>query len=415
MIRNPKIRNRGVRLNDNGLNVVEAALLKQWTEEGIHKKLTRERKAQLMGLSIATSDKVLKGNIVDRATVLLAFNNLYIKWSDDYLATDSKEIADDQYSCHNPECFGDNLVQPPVTVPSPTIPVFRFGNLQWPKAGFLTLGFITLGLLALGLVVSPVRSSQRPLPSALLGQREFHAGRYTNAINIVTKLRTNATASDSTSGLIEILRLEGDILVSKGEYAQAKDRFEQALAIKQSLGIENTYASSFEAIADCQLHLEEPHKAINMFEKSLDLYSKAQDAVGILMAKRGIASAYIRLGKIQSGLSLLQMCRDTLLKCPESSRQGLEADLCGREAVAYSLLNSHQVAISLSERCLTYWRSKQHPRWVAICESQLGFIYRRSGNELQARQILENSKLTFSKLGDSKTMGMIEKELHLNP
>ena len=403
MVHAMKIRNRGVRLNDHGLNVVQATLRQQWAQEAAHTKLTRERKAQLMGLSIATSDKVLKGDLVDRATLLLVFNSLNIEWKDEYLSLISAENNDAAVSHPIAEHTYDSNCVSAINHSSTIGSIFSHKVWRWLAVGFVALGFIA----------ATVWSLQPTLPTPLAGQKAFHAGQFASATKIVTSLRTNSQASDSTSGLIEILRLEGDLLVSKGEYAQAKDRFSQALEIKQSLGIKNTYASSFEAIADCHLHLGELQAALNMFGKSLNQYSQEQDAVGVVMAKRGIASAYIKLGKIQYGLSLLNTCREDLRNCPAFARPALEADLLGRQAIAYSLFNSHQSAISLAEKSLTFWQRQKHPRWVAVCESQLGFIYRRSGNEPQASEHLKKSKLAFQQLGDSKTMDLIRAEMHL--
>jgi tetratricopeptide (TPR) repeat protein len=244
------------------------------------------------------------------------------------------------------------------------------------------------------------------------GEIAFHAGDYGTAAAIAANLRASAQDSDSASRLCETLRLEGDILVAKGEYADAKIKFLRALEIKKSLGNENSFASSFEAIGDCELHLGDTEKALSMFQESLALYSKGRDATGVIMAKRGIASAYSRLGKIQDSLYLLDSCQKLLLSQPVSpGRFALEADLRSRQSIAYCLLGSYQSAISMAQQSLDFWNSQRHPRWMAVCDAQLGFIYQRSGDQLRAKRHLLHAQEAFGKLGDSKSMVAIAQEL----
>jgi tetratricopeptide (TPR) repeat protein len=89
----------------------------------------------------------------------------------------------------------------------------------------------------------------------------------------------------------------------------------------------------------------------------------------------------------------------------------LEADLANRKATAYCLLGSYRSAISISQQSLTFWKSEGHPRWIAVCEAQLGYIYEKSGNHQRAKAHLLRAAIAFRKLGDPKSMAAIAQEL----
>ncbi|RYG73002.1 hypothetical protein EON77_12250, partial [bacterium] len=69
-------------LTPEGLSLVQDTLLERWQSGASSGKWTRETRAGLLGLSVATSEKILSGGAADRGTLALAFKNLGIDWDE---------------------------------------------------------------------------------------------------------------------------------------------------------------------------------------------------------------------------------------------------------------------------------------------------------------------------------------------
>src|SRR5690349_946323 len=77
-------RRRAVRLRPDALELLKATLAQTWAKNPGPGKFTREEKANLLGVSVATSQRILKGEGVDRPSLTLAFKNLGLEWEDSY-------------------------------------------------------------------------------------------------------------------------------------------------------------------------------------------------------------------------------------------------------------------------------------------------------------------------------------------
>src|SRR4051812_4110967 len=77
-------RRRAVQLTPEALNNLKCALSEKWHLEERPGKLTREARAEILGISIATAERVLTGKGVDRPTLTLAFRNVGLSWHESY-------------------------------------------------------------------------------------------------------------------------------------------------------------------------------------------------------------------------------------------------------------------------------------------------------------------------------------------
>ncbi len=75
---------RAVRLTAEGKEKFTTALNERWQLQFPGKRQTREARAEFLHLSIATSQKLLDGQPVDKSTLQLAFQRLDLPWDDAY-------------------------------------------------------------------------------------------------------------------------------------------------------------------------------------------------------------------------------------------------------------------------------------------------------------------------------------------
>jgi len=68
-----KPRERAVRLTAEAREALRQALNACWHQSGAPGRLTREARADLMGVSIATANRILDGEGVDRSTLTNVF------------------------------------------------------------------------------------------------------------------------------------------------------------------------------------------------------------------------------------------------------------------------------------------------------------------------------------------------------
>ena len=87
----PRSRKRAVQLTPEAIESLKDALLIKWQGDRRLGKLTRETRAEILGLSVATADRVLSGKGADRSTLILAFRSVDLPWDDDYCAVVQKE------------------------------------------------------------------------------------------------------------------------------------------------------------------------------------------------------------------------------------------------------------------------------------------------------------------------------------
>jgi len=378
MINRPSTRKRGVQLAPEGLQLVSQTVVQKWQALGGRGKLTREARAEILGVSIATAERLLAGRAVDRATVTLTFRNLSIAWEERYL----------------------------VPEPSPAMPV-EVVEIPRVSRRILVAGIgVGIVLAAVAGVSWFLMARQAALRNwdydcnALLveGNSLYHQGRFKEAADDVNQAISMARAHDAAASLSTSLRLAGDLAAAHGSFAEAKEHYQQALSLRQAMRQDACKPPILEAIGTLDTELGEYGEAQRNLTESLASYDAFKDPVGVAMAERDLGTVAFDQGRTAVADSWFH---SSLRDVSGLGKPDIETDVKGR--IALVLLNERRVdeARETLRSCLQYWTARRHPRWIALTEYQLGTVEAAAHHFGVARRLLAQSESGFRTVGDA--------------
>jgi len=382
-------RRRAVRLTPEAAALLQRGVYEAWTKAGGKGKLTREAKAEMLGLSVSTSERVLACGGVDRSTVTLAFAKAGLPWHEGHLDSDAappvsvvKEVQAQEASALHPS---------PPRQKSKRQPMMLVGTA------------VVFAALAAPALMSRKAEATGPKPeyastTALLkGSTAFHSGDYGLAQTQVSEALTLASQYKDTGRMSSALRVEGDIAAAKGDYDTALLKYGTALTLRQLLGEEISYPALYEALGDLRTKMGELDKAEADLKNSHRLYSRFRDHVGVAMAARDLGTIwYLRKDWARA---------DQWFARAEQSVAGqgkpeLLMDITARQALVDAERGDPERARERLHVALAFWEGRKHVRWQAMTWQQLGIVSMTEGDQKSAREQFERSKGLFDQAGD---------------
>lgn len=382
----PRPRKRAVRLTDEANALLKQRLFERWEAGGKGGRLTREARAELLGVSVSTADRILSQDGVDRNTLVLAFKSVGLDWDDS--------------RCEYVVRSGDDDAEPKAVeaeVPQPKLRS-RMRWILWPA--------LILCLLAAGPVYHEVTffRDQNYLYS-LIGvfnkkmdgaSEAFHAGNYPLAEDYIGQARKIALRLDSVEKVALARRIEADIAAAQGSLAEAKELYSEALQIRESMGDERSYPALQEALGDLETRTGDFKHAEIHLQKSLAGYQREKDPGGIAMAYRGLGSLAFERGQLDEASLMFSSAIGAL----QGKGPAMEKDIEARQALVLRERGRYADARSVLQGCLTYWVKEEHPRWIAKTRWQLATVEAEAGNSRTARQLLVQAKEGYQRVGD---------------
>ena len=170
------------------------------------------------------------------------------------------------------------------------------------------------------------------------------------------------TKADSMSDLGECYRV-------LGEFTQAIDLFEQALAIDREIGDRNREATALGSLATCYGELGQFTQAIEIFEQALAIDQEAGNRRGEVVGLGSLGNCYGFLGQTRRAIGLYEQA---LAIAQELGDRNSEAIALGCLATRYGELGQAARAIDLYEQALAIAQELGYRYQEALAFAGLG-------------------------------------------
>lgn len=389
-------RKRAVRLKPDALGTLHKTMEERWLADANVGRPTWEYRAELLGSSVATARRALSNGGADRSTFELAFKRLGLVWHDDFC----------EFVQHQPETLpiGDRATKVsalrPASIGEEVFDTPKRLDRRMP----LTLG-ISVTLSCLAAIVYFASASKTLTPNLTPafnsafqdGMDHFHRGDLAGAHPPLKMALELARKTDSAGSLSSALRLAGDLAAAEGRLPEARDVYTEALGLRNDLGQEQHKPAIYEALGDVQTRLGDYRGARGSLTLALVGYERGNDPVGVAMARRDLGSLAYQTGDFGSAESLLKSSLESLKGL---SKTDLITDVRGRLGLVWLKRGRALEARDAQQSCLSYWTSKKHPRWTAVCELRLGLADEALGDMKAASTFVSRSRDDFIRVGD---------------
>ena len=377
-------RKRAVRLTEDAAAALRVAIVEAWRQKGRAGKLTREARAEMLGLSISTTERVLKCQGVDRATLILAYRNLGLAWQESFVQAEEPEAPLE-------------VNQKPVTV----APAWWSRLLTRPimlAAAAVAMVLVVWPLTLSGRAEARNGPEYRATIELLDGSAAFHKGDYALAETKVNQSIETARYFKDPGSLAASLRMAGDIAAARGDFETARMRYSSSLVLRQVLKDRHCLPALYEALGDLETRTGDLDKAEGYLKKSLDMFTEFKDPVGVAMAARDLGTvAYLRSDMVHAD-EWFQKSADALAG---QNKPDLETDVAARRALVSAQRGRIEVAQSALNKALDHWQAQKHTRWVAETKLQLATVTALSGDRDEAVKLAQASREGFISVKDA--------------
>lgn len=397
----PRNRKRAVRLTDQALTELKGALLERWQKDESGIRLTREARAHLLGVSVATSDRIINQQGVDRNTLTHVYKSIGLSWDDsrcEYVVSAEEE---EQAAV---------VVAPVVFTQTPPKP--RRWRFLVAAAGLL------VALTLLGPIRQEVAYRMDKARLDALGEtfrqksrlaaEHFQQGNYAAAEAEIERATAIARRVGNAEQLAVALRTAADIAEARGSLAEAKELYQRTLELRQSLDDPRCLPPLLEAIGDVETRTGDLVNAEHHLSESLVGYQSTKDAGGIAMAYRGLGSVAFQKGDLDKAS---RMFASALAALRGKDAADMVVDIEARKALVLRERGRHKEALRVLNSCLDHWVQRGHPRWIAKTRYQIGTVEAAAENQPNARQILANARQGYITVGDAAGVADCDREL----
>lgn len=379
-------RKRAVRLKPEALAQLNDALIQAWGSRPGQAKLTRDEKACLLGLSLATSERLLKGKGVDRATITLAFKNLNLAWNDSFC---EHEVSSPRNAPEESQPNPESEIKP--------APLVSRRFMTFATSAFLFLIGLNLTLRWLPSERNP--EDWKAVYGPLINQadNDFRAAKYESAKLKIDQAIEIAREAENAPALAGALRFAGDLAGAAGDFPLAKRHFLAALYITQSLHELDQEPPLYEAAGNAAIGAGELDQAEEYFTLSKEGFEREGDKTGVAMACRGLGTVASKRNQLTNATTWFMR---GLKSIEGTDKLDLKADLHARLALVLRDQGKLTEARTLLSACLSHWTAQSHPRWIATVQLQLASIDALEGRREEALLALQQSRNQFQRLGD---------------
>ena len=399
-----------MRLTNEAHARLKAALVKKWEAEGCSARFTRETRADLLGLSIKTANRIWSGELADRASFAIAFRNLSLSWDESYCELDEprrtpsarggEDQADFSISTHLP---GGEA--PPIPVASTPRAPARKPRLLYALGGVLAAAAVTAlfwsrtGNARRADIGPSVNWRPRFYKNLLLAKDQFNAGDYEVARELAEQGVHLAISKNSAADLACSLPMRADLYAEEGDLHRAKATYEVALKIRETMGTEACLPPLQEAIGDVETRMGDLSSAETTLSAALTGFERFKDPTGVCMTERDLGSVAYERHDMAKAMSYFEDALRSLKRQPEAKPE-LVSDIHARQALVLVDQRHLDQARAILEDCLRFWQAKGQPRWVALTQYQLGLVEKKANHNEAATRLLSESQGGYRRIGD---------------
>lgn len=375
----PERKPRAAKLTPEALELLKERLTERHLErtQGHPKaRLTRATRSALLGVSERTSDRIINGEAVDRASLQAAFAFLRLPWDDAYVE------------------------QP--TQPEPASEPERTTSKRW----FVPVVVATLSLLVIGVIFlkgSDAKSVpsdwQQPFRADMAQATDYyHRAEYAKAWPYLKRASALARETRVADAMAWALRVEADLLAAEGKKEAALGKIELALTYLKELDIPDQYFGALEIAANHKASLGRLEEARKDYLACLGQGEKTKNRYVIATACRGLGGISM---KQKNFVEAAKWFDQGLTALGEDFEVDTAVDLRGRKALALANHGKFTEALPILEQCLAHWQEKKHPRWIAASQYRLGSVLKMKGDHVRADLFLAQARRGYLDVGDA--------------
>ncbi len=382
-------RQRGVRLTATALSELSLALEDRWRESGATVKLTRQTRADMLGVSLPTLDRILARKSVDRSSLVHAFASLGIRWDDTFCESLVLAAADDTNGVED---------QPP-------LPLAHRRVHRWAKVALVATCVLVASVAIFNFSQRQKEAWTAEYDQALATATGFYAqGKYDAADAELAKAMVVAEEHATSRDLASALKLRGDISSARGRLAAASEYYRAAISYRRLRG-RPMWPAVFEALGVVQTRLGEYGAARKNLDFALDAYTKAGDINGIAEVTRDFGCLYSAMNRPEDAMPWFSKSLQTLAT---TDAPDLVIDVRGERAMVLVDLGRLAEARKELEACLAHWSKSKHLRWIGLCEMRLSVVESKAGNSTAALALLSRARKKFVEVGDEARVAEVD-------
>ncbi len=193
------------------------------------------------------------------------------------------------------------------------------------------------------------------------------------------------------------VRRLGISYLSQGEYQKAIEYFEKGLEISTAIGDREGIATNTGNLGTAYLNLGEYQKAIEYFEKGLEISTAIGDRSGIATNTGNLGTAYLNLGEYQKAIEYFE--KGLEISTAIGDREGIATNT-GNLGTAYLNLGEYQKAIEYFEKGLEISTAIGDRSGIATKTGNLGTAYLDLGEYQKAIEYFEKGLEISTAIGD---------------
>ncbi|HEY9625259.1 MAG TPA: tetratricopeptide repeat protein [Crinalium sp.] len=186
-------------------------------------------------------------------------------------------------------------------------------------------------------------------------------------------------------------------LIDVGQYRDAVDRLQQALAIARTVGIRRAEAAILNSLGQAYNGLGEYIQALEVYQQSLPITREISDRAAEGTVLTNIAQIYDHLGQYSRSLDIYQQA--LALANQTGDRTGVGTTL-GNLGVTYDNLGRYSDALDVYQQALAIHRELGNRAEEGVTLNNIGAVYRRLGQYPQALDYYQQSVAINHQLGN---------------
>lgn len=391
----PEQRLRAVRLTDDAVGILERRLFELWKERGHKGDLTRTGRAKLLGISVATCNKIFTQQGNDRAILVEVFNKAQIPWQDQYCmlvggnleGRSSQSVSNSSQFERQPNARGKLHRTVAIALISATLIVgTSVGAIKVLMPRTIEAHRINLNAM-----------SDRCAHFLELGRNQYRSGHYASAkyyTDMAYRIAKEAALADR---IADSLSLMGEICAVQGNLASALKMCRDALLFWSTIEHAHGRAALLESMGELLARNGELDQAVIAFKDGLQTCKYFDDPGLNAGMYRGLGTICALRGETDAAKKWFSTAADCLKQRPNDL---ILVDLRARHALVLAETGHTAEALNEISACLQRWTQLGHERWIASTQLQVAYIRRLSKDSTGEAQALKSASELFRSAGD---------------
>jgi len=214
---------------------------------------------------------------------------------------------------------------------------------------------------------------------------------------LVRKLEGSVTTQDDSQQYAKLMKLQGAVYRTKGQYHQAVDAYQSAYSINMNDDIKAEFEYELGVTYE---YLMQYDQARDYYDRSLVQYLSLNDVGGISRAYRGLGWVAYRQGMTDSAINYHQQ---SLEKAEQSQDDYLAA--CSKFGLGTTMIHVHEYekAKQLIEESRSFFHLCGDRLLEAKATGNIGYIFGQLGDTERQFEFYESAMLLFQEIGDIKS------------